>query len=169
MNYSFVKPDEKTILKKVTRIWWIYIILTLILLVGFFFFLKAQGEMMQTNADAARAQQLQLAEEIKRINDRLASREEQVAFGKKPFTQNALLEETINNLFAIIPEQITLKKVEMLEDKLTLYGTTPSKEIYQYLLEVPLRSVFSESHVQFYPLANGWLNFVSVSTVDGGR
>ena len=42
-------------------------------------------------------------------------------------------------------------------------GLTPSKEVYKFLLEAPLRAVFTQTRVEFYPLASGWFNFVSVS------
>ena len=42
-------------------------------------------------------------------------------------------------------------------------GLTPSKEVYKFLLEAPLRAVFTQTRVEFYPLTSGWFNFVSVS------
>ena len=60
--------------------------------------------------------------------------------------QNSILKESIENLFDLIPEQITLNKIQMEQYQLTLYGTTPSKQIYAFLLEVPLRSIFIRLH-----------------------
>ena len=87
-------------------------------------------------------------------------------FGEFIAKQNLMLKDSIINLFEMIPEQITLNKIQMEQYQLTLYGTTPSKQIYTFLLEVPLRSIFNQSRADFYLLYNGWYNFVSVSKLN---
>ncbi len=34
---------------------------------------------------------------------------------------------------------------------------------YKFLLEAPLRAIFTQVRVEFYPLVSGWFNFVAVS------
>jgi len=51
----------------------------------------------------------------------------------------------------------------MTKDDLTIQGITPSEDIYNYLLAIPLRSIFEESSVDFTATENGWHNFTSVS------
>ncbi|EEO26277.1 hypothetical protein [Helicobacter winghamensis] len=166
MNYSFTQPGKKTFFKKVSRIWWGYILLTLFIFIGFLVILKAQGHYMQKNAQAASQTQKILLEEIKSLQKQLISEQEKVQFAEYITHQNTLLKESVENLFGLIPEQITLNKIQMEQYQLTLYGTTPSKQIYTFLLEVPLRSIFHQSRADFYMLPNGWYNFVSVSKLE---
>ena len=35
--------------------------------------------------------------------------------------------------------------------------------VYKFLLEAPLRAIFTQVRVEFYPLVSGWFNFVAVS------
>ena len=51
----------------------------------------------------------------------------------------------------------------MEDKKLTIKGITPSRELYSFLMQAPLRSIFNTSKVDFFPLQNGWFNFTSIS------
>lgn len=166
MNYSFTQPGKKTILKKVSRIWWGYIFLTLFIFAGFVAMLKVQGYFMQQNEKAAIEMQQQMLKEIKEYQEMMIIEEEKVQFGAYIASQNNMLKDSVENLFDLIPEQITLNKIQMEQYQLTLYGTTPSKQIYTFLLEVPLRSIFNQSRADFYMLPNGWYNFVSISKLN---
>lgn len=166
MNYSFTQPGKKTILKKVSRIWWGYIFLTLFIFVGFVAMLKVQGYFMQQNEKAAIEMQQQMLKQIKEYQEIMLAEEEKVHFHSYVESQNKMLQESVENLFDLIPEQITLNKIQMEQSQLTLYGTTPSKQIYTFLLEVPLRSIFHQSRADFYMLPNGWYNFVSISKLN---
>ena len=163
MNYSFTKPGKKTLLKKVSRIWWGYIFLTLFIFVGFVVVLKIQGYFMEKNTQIAINKQKELLEHIKQYQAMQLIENKKVQFGSDISKQNELLVESISNLFDLIPEQITLNKIQMEKYQLNLYGTTPSKQVYTFLLEVPLRSIFNQSRADFYMLPNGWYNFVSIS------
>ncbi len=166
MNYSFTPPGKKTILKKVSRIWWGYIFLTLFIFAGFVAILKVQEYFMQQNKEIAISTQKKTLQEIKDLQEYLIIEQEKVQFESHITAQNTLLKDSIKNLFDLIPEQITLNKIQMEQYQLTLYGTTPSKQIYTFLLEVPLRSIFHQSRADFYMLPNGWYNFVSKSKLN---
>ena len=166
MNYSFTQPSKKTLLKKVSRIWWGYIFLTLFIFAGFVAALQVQGYFMLQNAQASIAEQKTLLDEIKQHQESLIVEQEKVHFQEYITQQNLMLKESIENLFDLIPEQITLNKIQMEQYQLILYGTTPSKQIYTFLLEVPLRSIFHQSRADFYMLPNGRYNFVSVSKLE---
>ena len=163
MNYSFIQPGKKTLLKKVSRIWLGYIFLTLLIFLTFVMVLKVQEHWMRSKTQIATTTQTVLLEEVQQLQEQLVLEQEKIQFIQYITTQNTLLKESIENLFGLIPEQITLNKVQMEQQQLTLYGTTPSKQIYTFLLEVPLRSIFHQSRADFYMLPNGWYNFVSVS------
>ncbi|MDD6055520.1 MAG: hypothetical protein SOW25_02430 [Helicobacter sp.] len=118
---------------------------------------------MEKNTQIAINKQKELLEHIKQYQAMQLIENKKVQFGSDISKQNELLVESISNLFDLIPEQITLNKIQMEKYQLNLYGTTPSKQIYTFLLEVPLRSIFNQSRADFYMLPNGWYNFVSIS------
>ena len=118
---------------------------------------------MEKNTQIAINKQKELLEHIKQYQAMQLIENKKVQFGSDISKQNELLVESISNLFDLIPEQITLNKIQMEKYQLNLYGTTPSKQVYTFLLEVPLRSIFNQSRADFYMLPNGWYNFVSIS------
>jgi hypothetical protein len=82
------------------------------------------------------------------------------------YTENTVLKESIHNLFDLVPEKITLSQALLKEDELILYGVTPSKEVYEFLLQAPLRSIFHRSYTSYYAMPNGWYSFVSKNYLD---
>lgn len=161
--YSFITPQKKRILQKITRIWLFYSSLTFGILLFFVGFLYFQREYMLSSALSSKEQRQELLIHIAQTKNEIERTHFEKEFVDDLRAQNGMLSESIKNLFELIPEQITLQSIEMEKDKLTIKGVTPSKEIYSFLLEVPLRSIFHESRADFYALPNGWFSFVSVS------
>ena len=85
---------------------------------------------------------------------------------EKVVTENSVLKESVKNLFDLVPDRITLSEVELNKNSLVMKGTTPSKEVYEFLLQAPLRSIFNNTYTSFYQAQNGWLSFVSTNTLD---
>jgi len=85
------------------------------------------------------------------------------------FTKNMVLKDSIANLFDLVPQRITLSQAQILENGLILYGITPNKDVYNFMLHAPLRSIFHRTHSSFYPDENGWLRFVSTNYIDEER
>jgi hypothetical protein len=81
-------------------------------------------------------------------------------------TDNTVMKESIRNLFDLVPDTITLSRAELDEKSLVLYGMTPNKETYEYILHAPLRSIFNRTYSSFYPIENGWYRFVSTNYLD---
>ena len=161
--YSFIRPQKKNIISKLSKIWIFYILASVAIMVGYMGVVEAEKLYMtiQTEENIARKQEYQA--QIARAQAELGIAQDQSAFANQIQAQNARITKTILSLFDLTPDQITLHSIEMHRDRLIIKGVTPSKEIYNFLLEAPLRSIFNESRVDFFPLANGWFNFVSVS------
>ena len=70
------------------------------------------------------------------------------------------------NMFDLVPHRITLSEANLLEDGLILYGITPNKDVYNFMLQAPLRSIFHRTYSSFYPAENGWIRFVSTNYID---
>ncbi|WP_457595961.1 hypothetical protein [Hydrogenimonas sp.] len=163
MRYSFIHPKPKPRLDAESRILAIFLVVTLVIVGGFTLFLVTKKVSMEKETAQMRQQTRQLEaksagfrKEIARI-ERLARKYETIQ------TNNTLLKESIQNLFDLVPDQITLTKAILDRNGLVLYGVTPSKDVYNYLLLAPLKSVFQRNVTTFYPLENGWWRFVSVN------
>ena len=102
-----------------------------------------------------------LEKQIVEMENSITFINEQEKLGAMVASNNIILKDSINNLFALIPDQIHLTRAKIDRDYLELYGYTPSKAIYNDLLMPPLKSIFNETTVVFYPLGNGWYRFVS--------
>lgn len=102
-----------------------------------------------------------LEKRIAEMENSIAFINEQERLGAMVKSNNIILKDSIGNLFALIPDQIHLTRAKIDRDYMELYGYTPSKAIYNDLLMPPLKSIFNETTVVFYPLGNGWYRFVS--------
>lgn len=102
---------------------------------------------------------LRLEKEIKLI-------ETEVKMGEEITTNNEVIKESIQDLFDLVPDNITLNRAELDKKSLILYGTTPNKDTYEFMLHAPLRSIFHRTYTSFYPIQNGWYNFVSTNYLE---
>ncbi|BBB20905.1 hypothetical protein [Helicobacter cinaedi] len=163
MAYSFIQPKPKSILKRYTKIWIFYSVLAFICILAFAKVLERQS-VAKINEQASIKQDIQSVK-LKAIvvKDYIERLDYEIKLGAEIQAQNQALKDGVSNLLKLIPDQITIRSLELNYNTLTMRGLTPSKEVYKFLLEAPLRAVFTQTRVEFYPLTSGWFNFVSVS------
>ena len=89
-----------------------------------------------------------------------------VNFAQSITSNNIVIKDSIENLFDLIPKKITLTKIQMSKNALTIQGRTPNKDTYRFLLAVPLKSIFEKSTVSFYLTDNGWYKFISINSFE---
>ena len=89
----------------------------------------------------------------------------QKAVAEEVYANNIILKDSIKNLFDLVPDQITLNRVIMKKDSLVIYGVTPTKDVYNFLLAAPLKSIFHTTDTMFYLTNEGWYNFVSTNKI----
>ena len=159
--YSFIKPYEKPLIGYVLRVWFFFTIITLIILVGFDMILKYKINSFEKSIISNNKQQTQFLSEIETFKKKIKLLHEEETFAKKIETSNEMLVSSLKNFFELVPEQITLSKIIVDKNSLTIFGVTPSKDVYNLLLLPPLKSIFSKSVVDFYLQNNGWYRFVS--------
>ena len=94
--------------------------------------------------------------------------QKQEKLGIDVMNTNILIRDSLKNLFDLVPDQITLTKAIIDTQDITLYGITPSKDVYNFMLRPPLESIFNDSEVAFYALGNGWFRFVSKNRAKEG-
>lgn len=163
MAYSFIRPKPKSIFKRYTKIWFVYSILAVVCICGF-------AKVLEKQIVAKINEQTHIEENIQNIKlktivikDYIERLDYEITMGENIQTQNKMLKDGLSNLLKLIPDQITAKSIELNYNSLVMKGLTPSKEVYKFLLEAPLRAIFTQVRVEFYPLVSGWFNFVAVS------
>nr|WP_317404407.1 hypothetical protein [uncultured Helicobacter sp.] len=163
MAYSFIQPKPKSIFKRYTKIWFFYSVLAVVCVLAF-------AKVLERQSVSKVNEQMRIEEEIQSVKiksivvkDYIERLDYEIKLGLEIQAQNQALKDGVSNLLKLIPDQITAKSIELNYNALTMRGLTPSKEVYKFLLEAPLRAVFTQTRVEFYPLTSGWFNFVSVS------
>ncbi|WP_066387323.1 hypothetical protein [Helicobacter himalayensis] len=170
-SYSFIQPKTKSILKKLTKVWILFMVLAVLCIAGFYVLLNFQIYQKQNELTLIETHTHKLDLGIIAAKDYLnrlqfeQSKTTRIVenLDSQVIPSNKRYREGFERLLALIPAQITLRSLKIDNDYLELRGITPSKEVYVFLLQAPLKANFDESRVDFFPLANGWFNFVSVS------
>ena len=161
--YSFIKPKPKSIFKRYTKIWFAYSVLAVVCILVF-------AQVLEKQSIAKINEQIKIEENTQQtklqtiaVKDYIERLDYEIKLAQEVQVQNQMLQSGLSNLLKLIPDQITATSIELNYNALTMKGLTPSKEVYKFLLEAPLRAVFTQTRVEFYPLVNGWFNFVSAS------
>lgn len=163
MRYSFVAPKKKPRVDLETKIIAFFMAATLGAVAVFVIFVLWRQQTLEAKTHRLQQDVETLRVESERIGQVQAWADRLIRQGKIVATGNTLQKESIENLFDLVPDQITLTRAEFDDNRLTLYGVTPSKEVYNHLLLAPLKSVFLNNVTTFYAIEGGWFRFVSVN------
>lgn len=164
ITYSFIKPKLKPILSLFSLIWisLIGFISVVCLIVNFSikilsYNLKEATNENQVSYDEYNRRIAIIKEHIKNLSEQQDEIESILA-------TNQALKRSLQNIYDIVPDTVTLDFVKLDKNSLEIRGQTPSKEAFTLLMEAPLKSIFTKTKTTFYQLPNGWLNFTSIST-----
>ena len=163
MKYSYVKPRTKSPFTQEVQLVIAFFSITIIMLFSTYLFLLYKDYNFQKDQNHILATQVELKKSIADMKQKIAFINRQEALGEQVYTQNTVLKDSIANLFDLVPQRITLSEAKLLKNGLVLYGITPNKDVYNFMLQAPLRSIFQETYSSFYPAKNGWLRFVSTN------
>lgn len=166
-SLSFITPKKKKFLDVESKILIAFAVIILVLIVGFSIFLSVKGFSRSSSVDTMQEEITAMQKEIKAFTYETGQIKELELKADEVYTTNELLKSSIKNLFDLVPDQITLTKSIMEKNRLVLYGMTPTKEVYNFMLLSPLKSIFHENRTTFYALENGWYRFVSVNILHG--
>jgi len=166
MKYSYIKPRKKTPFTPDVQLIITFFTITIIMLLGTYLFLLFKNYSFSNERVEFIESRLTLEKSIEDMDAKIAYIKKQKALSEKIFTQNMVLKDSIANLFDLVPERITLSRAELLKNGLILYGITPNKDVYNFMLQAPLRSIFQKTYTSFYPAENGWLHFVSTNYIN---
>ncbi len=159
--YSFVEPNIKPVVGYVAKIWLFFVVVTLFILLGFNMILNYKIGSFEKRIKNHTKKEKEFIKEITLYKKKISIIENEKKIFEKISTSNELLKDSLKSFFALIPEQITLTKVILDENSLVIFGITPSKDVYNFFLAPPLKSIFSKSVVDFYLQKDGWYRFVS--------
>ncbi|MCF6172422.1 MAG: hypothetical protein L3J44_01320 [Campylobacteraceae bacterium] len=170
VRYSFIQPRKKHLFSMFSKIWILFIAFISFLLIAFGIFLLIKIALYKKDIVSTNNQRIALEKQIDQKDNYMEYLLRQKSLGEDIYSRNTLLKDSIRNLFDLVPDQITLKQVIIKKDSLIIYGKTPTKDTFNFLLSAPLKSIFSTSNTMFYLTKQGWYNFVStnkITTTDG--
>jgi len=170
VSYSFIKPRPKPLLSAFSKIWILFIFFISLMLLSFGIFLLLKINYYKKDTKSIRGERIALEQKITDKDTYMEYLLRQKSLGEEIYTRNILLKDSMKNLFDLVPDKITLNRVMIKKDSLIIYGKTPTKDTFNFLLSAPLKSIFSTSNTMFYLTKNGWYNFVStnkITTTDG--
>ncbi len=165
MRYSFIAPRPKPFLSLFSKMWVIFIALMSAFMLIFNFYIVYEVRSFKTGIVELTQERQMLETKIDEDDESIGLILRQKALSEEIFSNNTLLKESMKNLFDLVPDQITLKKVQMERNSLILYGVTPTQDTFNFLLAAPLKSIFHTSNTTFYLTKEGWYNFVSVNKI----
>ncbi|MDD2265551.1 hypothetical protein [Sulfuricurvum sp.] len=166
MRHSFISPRPKRLISGELRLVLFFFIVTIMMLVGTYLFLQYKTYAFVYERESVSQKQSALNKAINEMEERIILIEAEVKTADQVTTENTVMKESIQNLFDLVPDDITLDKAELDASSLILYGMTPNKDTYEYMLHAPLRSIFHRTYTSFYPIENGWYRFVSSNYLD---
>lgn len=166
MKYSFIAPRKKRLISGELRLVLFFFTVTIAMLVGTYMFLEYKTYDFVNERKNVALKEKSIKRSVEAMQEQIKTIEKEAKIVEQVTTSNAVMKESIRNLFDLVPEDITLSRAELEEKSLILYGTTPNKDTYEYMLHAPLRSIFNRSYTSFYPIENGWYRFVSSNYLD---
>ena len=166
MKYSYITPRQKSAFTTEIQLLLIFFSITLGMLFMTYLFLLFKDYSFIEDMNEMSLTQSELSVEVSQMTEQIKFIEKENLLAQKVYTQNTVLKDSITNLFDLIPQRITLSQAKLLENGLILYGITPNKDVYNFMLQAPLRSIFHRTYSSFYPAQNGWLRFVSTNYID---
>jgi len=166
MKYSYIYPRKKSPLTPELKLLFTFFGVTLSMLFLTYGFLLFKDYRFSQDIVAIVKGQGDLNKSINIMNNKLDFTAKESTLSEKIYTQNMVLKDSISNLFDLVPQRITLSRALLLKNGLILYGITPNKDTYNFMLQAPLRSIFQKNYSSFYPEKNGWLRFVSTNYVN---
>jgi len=161
--YSFTTPKKKPIFKEDTKLWLILIFISLLMYTGFSLFLLIKGYFLKKDVKELKNNIIVTKKEIEKIKNEKEFIYTQKALYEDINIKNQLTKQQIKNLLDLVPDPITLDRFYIDNNKLIIYGITPTKDVYNLLMLPPLKSIFYKTETTFYEMPNGWYKFKSVN------
>lgn len=165
-KYSYISPRKKSVISAEVGLLISFFGLIFIFIFAMLWYLSMKIDMYEDLKLSYSHQTEQIKYQTSLIEEEITVLQTSLDKAIYLSKHNELLANSIANLLNLVPEKITLSKVELDEKKVTVYGVTPSKDIYNLLMLAPLKAIFDSSYTNFYLEENGWYKFVSHNSMD---
>jgi len=166
LKFSYIQPRKKQLISAEVGLVLSFFGVLFLFVIGVYIYLSFQIDAFDKESIALQHQIEQnnfyadeVTKDIKILNLNLK-------LSKELDERNKFFKDSIKNILNLVPDKITLSKLELEENRLVVYGETPTKDLYNLLMLAPLRSIFDKSYTSFYLLENGWYRFVSYNSMD---
>ena len=166
MKNSYITPRNKSALTQEVQLLLSFFAITILMLFSTYAFLIYKNYIFVSEKERVIIEKNQLKVSLTSMKSKIEYIEKQKILSERIYTKNVVLKDSIANLFDLVPTRITLSEAKLHEKGLVLYGITPNKDVYNFMLQAPLRSIFHRTYSSFYPAKNGWLRFVSTNYID---
>jgi hypothetical protein len=166
MKYSYTTSRRKSPITAELQLLFIFFGITIFMLLTTYAFLLFKDYQFTQTTLEIEQERYDLNISLYEMDDAIVFIQKQSQLSENVYTKNTVLKDSIANMFDLVPSEITLSEASLLENGLVLKGITPNKDVYNFMLQAPLRSIFHRSYSSFYPLSNGWLHFVSTNYID---
>jgi len=166
MTRSYINPRSKQVISDEMQLVLLFFTISIAMLFLTYGFLKLKIYTFEESVVRIETKKVELKNSTLKMQHQIQIIEQESDRAEKVVTENSVLKESVKNLFDLVPDRITLSEVELNKNSLVMKGTTPSKEVCEFLLQAPLRSIFNNTYTSFYQAQNGWLSFVSTNTLD---
>lgn len=166
MMYSFIAPRPKKIISGDMRLALFFFMVNIVMMSSAYLFLEYKTAIFKEKHASYATNMKQIESSTRKIEEKITTIEAEIKKHEQISTDNTVMAESIHNIFDLTPDSITLMRAELEEKSLILYGITPNKDTYNFMLEAPLKSIFHRTYTSFYPIENGWYRFVSTNYLD---
>ncbi|MBT5935989.1 hypothetical protein [Sulfurimonas sp.] len=166
MKHSYITPRHKSALTQDVQLLLSFFTITILMLFSTYTFLIYKNYVFTSEKETVIIEKNQLKVSLSSMKSKIEYIEKQKMLSEGIYTKNIVLKDSMVNLFDLVPTRITLSEAKLQEKGLILYGITPNKDVYNFMLQAPLRSIFHRTYSSFYPAKNGWLHFVSTNYID---
>ena len=163
MRFSYTEARKKTAFSsKMQTMFIVFDIVVLVLFAVYMFFLfqdyTISKQIRLTNIHITKSKT-----DIKKIDKEIKQIRKDFLFYEKIETKNTVLQDSIKNLFDLVPPQVVLLEAVFLDDALVLRGIASDKYIYESMLQTPLKSIYGKNKSSIKVLENKEFEFVSKS------
>ena len=166
MKYSYIRPRKKSIFTPELKLLSTFFSISLFMLLLTYAFLLFKDYSFTNDLKNTQKVNVQLHAYLQEMKEQIVYVEKEKVLAQGIKTENAVLRDSIRNLFDLVPQRITLSDALLDKNSLVLKGITPNKDVYNFMLQAPLRSIFHQTYSSFYPAGNGWMYFVSTNYTD---
>jgi len=166
MKYSYIRPRKKSIFTPELKLLSTFFSISLFMLLLTYAFLLFKDYSFTNDLKNTQKVNVQLHAYLQEMKEQIIYVEKEKVLAQGIKTENAVLRDSIRNLFDLVPQRITLSDALLDKNSLVLKGITPNKDVYNFMLQAPLRSIFHQTYSSFYPAGNGWMYFVSTNYTD---